>query len=487
MDGRTALLLGIGLVVLMVAPIGVREWWRRHHGWHVAHDPGVGERCGSCAIYKVDRKGRLHVRTIDHQVTAAPPRVDSKLVAAHFDAYASQLELSLADRDSVTFRALQLYGATVVDPHSFVTVSPADVAAAEHLHADGYTHTIHLSCGCHYRLNIRDRECDWEPGHWSSCSKHSPTVTWCPDNWRAPQDLNDGDPRTSGPGFKLTMHDRVLDEPLHWRTPRMVFVDSMSDLFHHDVTDDFIARVFAVMASCQQHTFQILTKRSKRMATLLASDDFAAAVRRWYDVHDVDHLFDHLWEAVDDAWPLPNVWLGVSIENDSYTYRADHLRATPAAVRFVSAEPLLGPLPSLDLTAVDWLIVGGESGPNARPMHPQWARDLRDQCNHHWPTPCLLPDAPLPHPVGHIACAYPDPVAFFFKQHGAWRPVEADEDWRHVHLGHVNLDGSWHDVDHPGPLRQGAQMVVRVGKKKAGSLLDGREWHQYPTTRSTTG
>jgi protein gp37 len=162
---------------------------------------------------------------------------------------------------------------------------------------------------------------------------------------------NDGDPRTSGPGFDLTIHPDVLREPLSWRKPTVVFVNSMSDLFHARVPRDFIARFWDVMAQTPQHTYQILTKRPERMARVLA-----------------------------DVAPLSNAWLGTSIESDKYVRRADALRGTPAAVRFISAEPLLGPLPSLDLTDIDWLIAGGESGPGSRPMDLGWVRDLIGKC-----------------------------------------------------------------------------------------------------------
>lgn len=134
----------------------------------------------------------------------------------------------------------------------------------------------------------------------------------------------------------------------------MVFVNSMSDLFHELVPDEFIDRVFQTMREAERHTFQILTKRPELM-------------RRWFD-------------GPGSRWgddPLPNVWLGTSIENDRWVQRADELRRTPAAIRFISAEPLLGPLPSLNLVSIDWLIVGGESGPMHRPMEPEWVRDLR--------------------------------------------------------------------------------------------------------------
>jgi protein gp37 len=234
---------------------------------------------------------------------------------------------------------------------------------------------------------------------------------------------NDGDPRTSGPGFGVTCHPHMLDQPLRWKRPRRIFVNSMSDLFHPDVPDEFIAQVFAVMALAPQHTFQILTKRPQRMATMLGHDYSTEEWRAFTTiVHDVMEDMGHR-EACYDMWPLPNVWLGVSIETDRYTFRADHLRATPAALRFISAEPLLGPLPSLDLTGIDWLIVGGESGPGALPMHPDWVRDLRDQC-HDRHEACEIPDVPLPHSVGvpgggrACACEYRSPVAFLFKQAG---------------------------------------------------------------------
>lgn len=161
----------------------------------------------------------------------------------------------------------------------------------------------------------------------------------------------DGDPRSSGPGFKLTVHPDTLDDPRRWREPRMVFVNSMSDLFHPDVPLDFIASVFRVVAETPQHQYQVLTKRSKRMAQL------------------ADQL----------EWPS-NLWMGVSIESERYLYRADHLRTVPASVRFLSCEPLLGPIGPLDLAGIDWVIAGGESGHYARPMDPEWVRELRDQC-----------------------------------------------------------------------------------------------------------
>lgn len=161
----------------------------------------------------------------------------------------------------------------------------------------------------------------------------------------------DGDPRTSGPGFQLTIHPSSLDIPRGWTTPRLIFVNSMSDLFHDDVPVDFVRRVFDVIRETPQHTYQILTKRAQRLSRL--ADEF--------------------------DWP-PNLWIGVSVESRRYAFRINHLRRVPAAVRFLSAEPLLGPLGDFDLDGIHWVIAGGESGANARPLEYKWVADLRDTC-----------------------------------------------------------------------------------------------------------
>lgn len=160
---------------------------------------------------------------------------------------------------------------------------------------------------------------------------------------------NDGDPRTSGPGFDLTVHPAALNIPRHWRTPRMIFVNSMSDLFHARVPLDFVRDVFSVMAETPQHTYQLLTKRARRLRRVAGELD----------------------------WPT-NLWLGVSVESADELERVDDLCRVPAAVRFLSCEPLLGPLDDIDLRGIHWVIAGGESGRNARPMDPGWVRDLRD-------------------------------------------------------------------------------------------------------------
>lgn len=152
-------------------------------------------------------------------------------------------------------------------------------------------------------------------------------------------------------GFQITPHEQLLGVPRTWRKSRLIFVNSMSDLFHEDVPREFILRAFDVMRSARQHKFQILTKRSERLR----------------------ELDEHI------RWP-ENVWMGVTVESAGYRHRIDHLRETGAAGKFLSLEPLLGPIPGLNLKGIDWVIVGGESGPGARPMEKQWVLEIRDQC-----------------------------------------------------------------------------------------------------------
>jgi protein gp37 len=187
-----------------------------------------------------------------------------------------------------------------------------------------------------------------------------------------PKYQNDGHPLTSGPGFAVTCHPGALLEPLRWRKPRLVFVNSMSDLFHARVPDEFLAAAFEVMYATPQHTYQVLTKRPRRMR-VLATDRFRAM--RHVAARDLG--LETAWRG---SWDTPNVWLGASVESAAYAWRADVLRDIPAAVRFVSAEPLLGPLSDLDLTGISWVIIGGESGPGARPMDLEWARQIIRQC-----------------------------------------------------------------------------------------------------------
>ncbi|MDQ1051981.1 DUF5131 family protein [Streptomyces sp. V4I2] len=242
----------------------------------------------------------------------------------------------------------------------------------------------------------------------------------------------DGDPRTSGPGFGVTVHEDALFEPLRWRRPRKVFVNSMSDIGHARVPTEFVVRTFATMALAPQHQFQVLTKRPRRLRHLLESQKFVDAV--WTEMErlsadDAVPLSRLVREGVRkrvanwnalSSWPLPNVWIGTSIESDEYCWRADELRGVPAAVRFLSLEPLLGPVPSLELSRIDWVIVGGESGPAHRPLDLAWVRDIRDRC-------------------------VDLRVSLFFKQVGGLTP------------------------------------------KAGGRLLDGRTWDEYPATADVVG
>ncbi len=198
------------------------------------------------------------------------------------------------------------------------------------------------------RSGIEWTECTWNPV--TGCTKVSPGCLHCYAERMALRLQAIGHPNYVN-GFKVTLHEHMLGLPLKWRKPRMVFVNSMSDLFHRDVPVEFIQRVFAVMREASHHTFQVLTKRSARLAEL-------------------DREIE---------WP-ENVWMGVSVENEDYLFRVDDLRRTHARVKFLSLEPLLGPLPNLDLEGIDWVIVGGESGPGARPLRPEWVIEIRDRC-----------------------------------------------------------------------------------------------------------
>ncbi|MDE2745455.1 MAG: phage Gp37/Gp68 family protein [Chloroflexota bacterium] len=237
------------------------------------------------------------------------------------------------------------------------------------------------------RSSIEWTEATWNPV--TGCTQISPGCAHCyaltfAERFRGVP----GHPYENG--FDLQLRPDRLDQPLRWRKPRTIFVNSMSDLFHPDVPEDYIQQVFEVMESASHHRFQVLTKRSERLAEL----------------------------APSLPWPS-NVWMGVSVENQRFTCRADDLREVPAIVRFLSCEPLLGPL-DLDLHEIHWVIAGGESGPGARAMDPDWVRGVRDQCA----------NANVP---------------FFFKQWGAY--------------------------DNAGR---------RVGKKQAGRCLDGHYFNAIP-------
>jgi protein gp37 len=194
---------------------------------------------------------------------------------------------------------------------------------------------------------------EWTESTWNpvtGCTKVSPACKHCYAE-RMAERLQAMGQRNYRHGFDLTLQPHMLEMPLRWKKPQVIFVNSMSDLFHDDVPLEYVQRVFAIMGEAHWHRFQVLTKRAERL------------------------------EMVSRKLPWPaNVWMGVSVESQRYRCRIDNLRSTGARVKFLSLEPLLGPLPRLALTGIDWVIVGGESGPGARPMDPAWALDLRDQC-----------------------------------------------------------------------------------------------------------
>jgi protein gp37 len=194
---------------------------------------------------------------------------------------------------------------------------------------------------------------EWTESTWNpvtGCTKISPGCDNCYAERLALRLQAMGQPNYAD-GFKLTVQEHMLELPLRWKSPQIIFVNSMSDLFHRDVPTEYVHQVFDVMQRASRHRFQVLTKRSLRLSRMSK---------------DLD------WQQ--------NIWMGVSVENKDYAFRIDHLRATGAHVKFLSLEPLLGPLPDLNLSGIDWVIVGGESGPGARPMRMEWVLDIRDQC-----------------------------------------------------------------------------------------------------------
>lgn len=194
---------------------------------------------------------------------------------------------------------------------------------------------------------------EWTESTWNpvtGCTKISPGCKYCYAERMAERLQAMGQPNYAN-GFQLTLQPHMLELPLRWKKPQTIFVNSMSDLFHEDVPVDYITSVFSVMSRAYWHRFQVLTKRADRLEALSPALE---------------------WK--------PNIWMGVSVESDEYRKRIDHLRRTGAYIKFLSLEPLLGPLAALDMRGIDWVIVGGESGPKARPMEPAWVIDLRDQC-----------------------------------------------------------------------------------------------------------
>jgi len=240
--------------------------------------------------------------------------------------------------------------------------------------------------------SIEWTEATWNPT--TGCTKVSPGCANCYAERMAIRLEAMGQERYRN-AFKLTLQDDVVELPLRWKKPRLIFVNSMSDLFHPKVPADFILRCFDVMQRAEQHTFQVLTKRPERVAEMASQINWTS-----------------------------NIWMGTSVENQKYTSRAKLLQTVPALVRFLSIEPLLGPISKLPLRGIHWVIAGGESGPGARPMQPDWVRKIRDQC-------------------------VSKQVPFFFKQWGAF--------------------------DEHG---------IRHSKKVNGRELDGRTWDEFPAAKT---
>jgi protein gp37 len=282
-------------------------------------------------------------------------------------------------------------------------------------------------------------------------------------------EMKDGKPRWTG---KVELQEDRVSLPLRWKEPARIFVNSTSDIFHEALPDATIDKIFAVMALCHHHTFQVLTKRAERMHQYMMNVEREAywmnAVANLFAHAPMDRCYSILGQR--DPWlPLKNVWLGVSAERQpEYDERASYLVRTPAAVRYISAEPLLGPIDLLAkpraedaLGFLDWVIVGGESGRNARPMSIQWARELRDQCKD-------------------------THVEFFFKQWGEWAPAGSQPSETPGHFAFGDYAGDRETMiqtDHyPRNFTKfGARSVVeRVGKKAAGRLLDGIEHNGMP-------
>jgi len=234
---------------------------------------------------------------------------------------------------------------------------------------------------------------EWTDATWNpvtGCDKISPGCKHCYAE-RLAYRLQAMGNRNYSNGFEVTLQPHMLQHPLHWKAPKRIFVNSMSDLFHDDVPLEYIQRVFRVMNEADQHQYQVLTKRAERL----------------------EELSGHL------TWAR-HIWMGVSIESEKYLYRIDHLRRTNAHVKFLSIEPLLGPLGKLNLRGIDWVIVGGESGPGARAMSAAWVKDVRDQCRR-------------------------EGVAFFFKQWGGVKKKKAGR----------TLEGrTWDEMPVTGPLVQ---------------------------------
>lgn len=291
---------------------------------------------------------------------------------------------------------------------------------------------------------------------------------------------------------KIRLVPDKLADPLRWQRPRMVFVNSMSDLFHEDVPFQFIADVFAVMSCTTRHTYQVLTKRPARMLEFFAwlnedLDGFGHPTRvdslrvwpQWTPAKGKTGGYDNC----GPAWPLENVWLGVTAENQpAYDERVELLRQTPAAVRWISVEPMLGEI-AADLRGIDWVVCGGESGPNARPMHPDWARSLRDQCAAAG-VPFLFKQ------WGEFGTIYENgssgsSVFKAFSDFQTW--VNKASTWVR---GGICLGTDGRELKNGGDMMRARDegkfpvtIMHRVGKKSAGRLLDGVPHDGYPEVK----
>lgn len=337
------------------------------------------------------------------------------------------------------------------------------------------------------KTNISYVGSTWSPV--SGCTKVSPECKNCyvERDWHRLTHL----PAYQNRAFTdVACHEDRLDQPIRWKRPRRIFVCSMADLFHADVPDDFIDRVFAVMSLCPQHTFLVLSKQAARMQKYLSDSRRASLVEA-----AAERIARDRGMPIPDSktfhWPLPNVWVGVTAgTQQSANERIPLLLETPAAVRWASVEPMLEPirltglpgLPSDDedvhidalkgesvlgprseegipCARLDLVVCGGESGPKSRPMHPAWPKSLRDQCD----------EAGVP---------------FFFKQWGEWIP---GEDATNDHLNNPRVRGCWahlagdaHDGNNPAAFRPGDENMLRVGRKAANELLDGVEYKSLP-------
>jgi protein gp37 len=251
------------------------------------------------------------------------------------------------------------------------------------------------------------------------------------------------------PFDNIYLHEKELNKDFG-KKPKMIFVNSMSDLFHERACDEFINEVLLECLGNYNHIFQILTKRSERLKNFPSIE---------YSPHNptTNQEYENF---LDGIYPS-NIWLGVTVELAKYKNRIDDLRQTNAKVKFLSCEPLLGDLGELDLSGIDWVIVGGESGSNARPMHPDWVRNIQRQCQEQG-------------------------VPFFFKQWGEWIPDEyttvmSDKDIEKYNYGRGYISVP---VDICNPFYKNVQYFKKVGKKKAGCLLDGKEYKEYPNVNS---